>query len=69
MRLFPRRERQQRKPLMLDNISSDENRQLLFEAVGRMNASEDKTYSEKEVMEMLGVSEEDILNAEDAEIE
>ena len=54
---------------MLDNIPFDENRQLLFEAVGRMNAFDDKTYSEKEVMEMLGVSEEDILNAEDAEIE
>ncbi len=53
---------------MLDNVSSDENQQLLFEAIRRMNASEDKTYSEKEVMEMLGVSEEDILNAEDIEI-
>lgn len=54
---------------MLDNVLSDENQQLLFEAVGRMNSSEDKTYSEKEVIEMLGVSEEDILNAEDTEIE
>lgn len=54
---------------MLDNIPFDEKRQLLFEVVGRINTSESNTYSEKEVMEMLGVSEEDILNAEDAEIE
>lgn len=54
---------------MLDIVPSDENQQLLFEAVGRMNSSEDNTYSEKEVMEMLGVSEDDILNAEDAEFE
>ena len=54
---------------MLDNVPSDENQQLFLEAVRRMNSSEDNTYSEKEVMEMLGVSEEDILNAEDAEIE
>ena len=43
---------------------------LLFEAAGRMVANEGKkAYSESDVLSALGISEEDIANAEDVEIE
>lgn len=42
---------------------------LLLEAVRRINSSEGKSYAEKDVMSMLGISEKDISDAEDIDIE
>ena len=52
----------------LSEIAEDYN--LLLEAARRMAANEGKkSYSESEVLSALGISEEDIANAEDVEIE
>lgn len=42
---------------------------LLLEAVRRINSSEGKSYAEKDVMSMLEISEKDISDAEDIDIE
>lgn len=46
-----------------------EDYQLLLEAQERMAAGSGKTYSEREVMAELGISEEDLVDADEVEFE